>query len=67
LIGKKLLYQSKIKLIEILFSVACVDRELDIKELEAIRKIANLFNVSHKDFIDAKIKVKQAFELKTVE
>ncbi|MFH1063267.1 MAG: TerB family tellurite resistance protein [Candidatus Omnitrophota bacterium] len=67
LISKDLSYQSKINIIAILFSVACVDKELDIKEVETIRKAANLFNISHKDFIDVKIRVKQEFNLKTAD
>ena len=67
LISKELSYKSKINIIEILFSVACVDQELDVREMETIRKVANLFNVSHKDFIDIKIKVKQEFGMKTVD
>jgi len=67
LVSKDLSYEAKINIIEVLFSVACVDKDLDIKEMETIRKIANLFNISHKDFIDTKIKVKKEFNLKTID
>ncbi len=67
LVSKDLSYKAKISIIEVLFSVACVDQDLDIKEMETIRKVANLFNISHKDFIDAKIKVKKEFNLKTMD
>jgi uncharacterized tellurite resistance protein B-like protein len=55
----------KISILENLFRVACSDKELDDKELETIRKIANLFRLSHRDFIKAKIKVKKEFGLDT--
>ena len=38
---------------------------LDNSELEVIRKISGLFHVEHKDFIDAKIKIKKEFDLDT--
>lgn len=55
----------KISIIENLFRVACVDKDLDNFELETIRKIANLFRIEHRAFIDAKIKVKREFGLDT--
>ena len=58
-------YDIKISIIENLFHVACVDKDLGNNELETIRKISGLFNVSHKDFIDAKIRVKKEFGLDT--
>jgi len=62
-VSKDLDYQMKISILENLFRVACSDKELDDKELETIRKIANLFRLSHRDFIDAKIKIKKEFGL----
>ena len=53
----------KISIIEDLFRVACIDKELDSDELEVIRKITGLFRLSHKDFIDAKIKIKKEFSI----
>ena len=64
-VSKDLDYQTKISILENLFRVACADKELDNKELETIRKIANLFRLSHRDFIDTKIKVKKEFGLST--
>ncbi len=54
-------YSKKIEILESLFRVACVDKDLDENELELIRKISGLFNISHGDFISAKIKVKKEF------
>lgn len=62
-VSNNLDYQVKVSIIEILFSVACVDQDLDNAELECIRKIANLFAITHKDFIEAKIKIKKRFGL----
>ena len=55
----------KVSIIENLFRVACVDKDLDDNELEAIRKISSLFKVEHTDFIDAKIRIKKEFGLDT--
>ena len=55
----------KISIIENLFRVACVDKNLDDNELEAIRKISSLFKIEHADFIDAKIRIKKEFGLDT--
>lgn len=64
-VSENLVYSVRISIIEELFRVACVDKDLDDKELEVIRKISDLFSVSHKDFIEAKIKVKKEFGLDT--
>lgn len=64
-VSQKLPYNVKVSIIEKLFRVACVDKDLDDAELEAIRKISGLFQVSHKDFIDTKINVKKEFGLDT--
>lgn len=60
-------YNDKISILENLFRVACVDLDLDNSELEIIRKISGLFNISHKDFIETKIRVKKEFGLKVSE
>ncbi len=62
-VSNNLEYDMRVALIETLFRVACVDKDLDNNELEVIRKIAGLFHVTHKDFIDSKIKVKKEFGL----
>jgi len=56
-------YEARKSIVEELFRVACADKELDSVETETIRKISGLFHVSHKDFIDAKLKVKEEFGL----
>jgi uncharacterized tellurite resistance protein B-like protein len=64
-VGGDLSFKAKVGIIENLFRVACIDQDLSHEELEAIRKISGLFNVDHKDFIDAKIRVKKEFGLDT--
>ncbi len=66
-VSKELPYNVKLSIIETLFRVACCDRELDHEETEIIRKISGLFQISHKDFIDAKITIKKEFGLDTTE
>jgi len=53
---QNLKYESRVKIIENLFRVAWIDKDLDNEELEVIRKISNLFRVDHKDFIKSKEK-----------
>tara|TARA_Y100000031_G_scaffold141067_1_gene169271 strand:- start:301 stop:774 length:474 start_codon:yes stop_codon:yes gene_type:complete len=62
-IGKDLPYNKKISIIETLFRLAYVDRDLDLEELELIRKISGLFYLTHKDFIDAKIRIKEELSI----
>ncbi len=64
-ISQGLPYPLKKNIIENLFRVACVDGDLAHEEHEIIRKIAGLFHLDHRDFIDAKIKVKKEFGLGT--
>ena len=64
-VSKNIEYSLKISIIEDLFRVACSDQDLDDSETETIRKISGLFHLSHKDFIDAKIRVKKEFDLDT--
>ncbi len=65
-VSKDLPYEVRISIIETLFRVACCDKELDHKEMETIRKISGLFQIAHKDFINAKITIKKEFGLDTV-
>ena len=65
-ISENLSYQAKLSIIEDLFRVGCADKDLDAREIEQIRQISGLFNISHKDFIDAKIKVKKEFGIGSV-
>jgi len=64
-VSKDLEYSVKISIIEILFRIAWADKDLNNKEHEVIRKISGLFRLAHKDFIDAKIKVKKGLGLNT--
>jgi uncharacterized tellurite resistance protein B-like protein len=62
-VAQGLPYQKRVEMIETLFRVACADKELAHEEEEAVRKISGLFLLDHKDYINAKIKVKQEFGL----
>ena len=53
-------YEDKIKLISNLWSIAFADQQLDKYEEHLIRKISGLLHVSHKDFIEQKLQVKEA-------
>ena len=53
-------YESKIRLINNLWSIAFADQQLDKYEEYLIRKISDLLHVSHKDFIEQKLRVKEA-------
>jgi uncharacterized tellurite resistance protein B-like protein len=66
-VSKDLPYEVRISIIETLFRVACCDEELDHNEMETIRKISGLFHIAHKDFINAKIKIKKEFGLDVAE
>ena len=58
LMNKGFSYEQKIKVIEHLWEVAYADGILDKHEEYMVRKIADLIYVSHKDFINAKLRVK---------
>ena len=49
--------EQKIDLVEMLWRVAYADQELDQYEEYFVRKIADLLHVSHKDYIQAKLRV----------
>ena len=51
-------YEDKIRLISNLWSIAFADKHLDKYEEYLIRKISDLLHVSHKDFIQQKLLVK---------
>ncbi len=57
-INQTCIYSERVKIIEDLFAVAWADHELSHQELEAIRKIAGLMWIEHKDFINAKLSTK---------
>jgi len=65
LINKGFTYEQKVKVIEHLWEVAFADAELDKYEEHMVRKIADLIHVEHKDFIDAKLRVKKKLSLQT--
>ena len=64
-VSKDLPYKVKVSIVENLFRIACADLELAYDEVEMIRKIAGLFRVDHKEFINAKLKIKKEFNIET--
>ncbi len=63
LINKVLSYAEKVEIIEHLWEIALTDRHLDKHEEYMVRKIADLIYVEHKDFIEAKLRVKKTLSL----
>jgi uncharacterized tellurite resistance protein B-like protein len=59
LIHKGLSYEQKVEVIENLWEIALTDKHLDKHEEYVVRKIADLIYVEHKDFIEAKLKIKK--------
>lgn len=53
-------YQDKLKLIQNLWVIAFADKHLDKYEEYLIRKISDLLYVSHSDFIQQKLNVKES-------
>jgi uncharacterized tellurite resistance protein B-like protein len=66
-VSQDLSYPTKVGIVELLFRLACVDGDLAHEEHEQIRQIAGLFQIDHKDFINAKIKVKKEAGMDTVD
>jgi uncharacterized tellurite resistance protein B-like protein len=58
LINKGFTYKQKVKVIELLWEVAFADSHLDKYEEHMVRKITDLIYVSHKDFIETKLRVR---------
>ena len=52
-------YLGRLRVVELLFKIAYADRHLSPVELESVRQIAGLLWVSHKDFIDAKLRARE--------
>ena len=52
-------YEQKVEIIEHLWGIALTDKHLDEHEEYMVRKIADLIYVEHKDFIEAKLKIKK--------
>jgi uncharacterized tellurite resistance protein B-like protein len=63
LINKGFSYEKKVHVIEHLWEVAFADTTLDKYEEHMVRKIAGLLYVSHKDFINAKLRVKKKLSM----
>jgi uncharacterized tellurite resistance protein B-like protein len=63
LINKGFSYEQKVKVIEHLWEIAFADSSLDKHEEHMVRKISGLIYVEHKDFIDAKIRIKKKLSL----
>ena len=53
-------YQDKLKLINNLWTIAFADKHLDKYEEYIVRKISDLLHVSHSDFIQQKLNVKES-------
>lgn len=62
LINKGCTYPQKMALVAGLWKVAYTDGELDKYEEHIIRRIADLIHVSHRDFIQVKIQVREALK-----
>ena len=60
MIASEFTQAQKIKVVELLWSVAYADLQLDSMEEHMVRKISDLIYVSHKDFIKTKHKVQSA-------
>ncbi len=58
LIDKGFKYDDKKDIIELLWEVVYADSVLEKHEEHLVRRIADLLQVSHKDFIEAKLRVK---------
>ena len=63
LIAREFTQTQKIKVVELLWSVAYADSHLDSLEEHMVRKIADLIYVSHKDFIKTKQNVLAAMSM----
>lgn len=62
LLNKGLSHDQKIIVIEHLWEIAFADAILDKHEEYMVRKIAGLIHVSHKDFIETKLRVKKKLQ-----
>jgi len=59
LINKNYTLEEKIQIIEVIWRIAYTDGLLDKHEEYLARKLANLLRLTHKQLIDAKLKVKE--------
>lgn len=60
LIDKGVTYKQKKHIIELLWHVVFADAEMEKHEEYLVRRITGLLHVSHRDFIDAKLKAREA-------
>ncbi len=63
-INRNFTYDEKYKILENLWRLVLVDNNLDKYEEYLLRKITNNLNLDHKDFIAAKLKVKEELNIK---
>lgn len=62
LINKGFSYERKKHVIELLWHVVYADEEMEKHEEYIVRRIADLLYVTHKDFIEAKLKARDALK-----
>jgi uncharacterized tellurite resistance protein B-like protein len=58
LVDKAFSPEQKVRVVELLWHVAYADAEKDRHEEHLVRRIADLLRVSHKDFIEAKLRAR---------
>ncbi|TFG92648.1 MAG: TerB family tellurite resistance protein [Syntrophobacterales bacterium] len=63
LINHNYTQEEKIKIIEMVWHIAYTDGRLDKHEDFLVHKIANLLRLTHRQLIDAKIKVREGMEI----
>jgi uncharacterized tellurite resistance protein B-like protein len=51
-------YEERIALLDLLFAVAAADKALTYTELEELRGIASTLGLSHRQYIDAKVRAR---------
>jgi uncharacterized tellurite resistance protein B-like protein len=59
LLNKELEYEKKVHIVEQIWEVGFADSRLNKYEEHMVRKISDLLYVTHKDFIEAKLRVKK--------
>jgi len=60
IINQRFGYEQKVRVIELLWEVAYADVALSVYEEHLIRKLADLLHVSHRDYITAKLRARDA-------
>jgi len=59
LVDKGFSYEEKRHIVELLWQVVFADEEMEKHEEHMVRKIADLLHVTHRDFIEAKLKARR--------